>query len=52
MHSGVSLWHLSESSCMSSHVPDDVDLVFIDTLTNPAEPFTAEKLIRRFLSFK
>lgn len=37
---------------MSSHVPEEVDFVLIDAVTNEAEPWTAEKLVRKFLGTK
>ncbi|KAG2490888.1 hypothetical protein HYH03_010805 [Edaphochlamys debaryana] len=48
---GACLTYIAEASCMSSFTPKQVDLVFLDTITNPCGDMeqSAEKMIRQFM---
>ncbi|KAG2490912.1 hypothetical protein HYH03_010825 [Edaphochlamys debaryana] len=49
---GACLTYIVEASCMSSFTPKQVDLVLLDTVTNPCEDMeqSAEKMVRQFMS--
>lgn len=51
---GACLSQIVEASCMSSFTPEEVDLLLLDTVTNPCaeHEMAAEKIIRRFMRLK